>query len=271
MKFLILILTICFLSSADDTYLKPDTTLGEYGTKKLEFKNPGKIVADNSFLYIADEGNLRIQKIDLNGKYICETERNLSDLHTIFDLAVDVGNNVYVAGSEKSQIIQFCADNLTFMQKLEIYGGFLSYEKTGNLMILSDRENYITKYSLSSYYTEQITLPTNMISNTPLDMVANKQKIWVLGKTKIATCDNYGMESKTLDLPKPIKNGFISHVKNNMIIGVFDNNVYLISEYNFKLFGKLNPDIQVGGIAYTNKDLWISDRKNNCIKRFPLN
>ncbi len=48
-------------------------TWGEMGAEPLQFKEPQGISADpNGFLYVADTGNQRIQKLDTSGEFVFE-------------------------------------------------------------------------------------------------------------------------------------------------------------------------------------------------------
>gem|GEM_PF-6445431 len=87
---------------------------GNYGTNQGQFIWPTKIEKDlNNFLYIADNGNYRIQKFNSDGNFILQFG-NHGDLNgqfkSISDLTIDFYNNIYILDIERNDVQKFDSD-----------------------------------------------------------------------------------------------------------------------------------------------------------------
>ena len=258
---------------ADTLTLKPDLILGEYGTGKLRFRQPGALTSDDRYLYIADEGNYRIQKISFSGHYAGEASSETAMFQSIEDIVVGAGNMLYASreNQKSDKIIQYNTEDMITVTKYNAHAGFLGYEKSGNLFILSAGEMLLSRFSLSSRHLEKIYLPPDVISLRPLDINIYNNTIWILTETRLIRTDIFGSVQNEIYLPEKTGNGFICiYRKKGIPVGILNNKVFGFIHGKPEHFGNISENILVGGAVVAKGFLWISDKNKHRLLRFVL-
>lgn len=87
---------------------------GEEGSGKLQFKEPhGISVSPEGYIYIADTGNQRIQKIDSSGRFICETGGfgwNEEEFNNPVSICAKNGLDLFIADYNNQRIERYDKD-----------------------------------------------------------------------------------------------------------------------------------------------------------------
>ncbi|BDF35471.1 hypothetical protein CE91St62_35340 [Lachnospiraceae bacterium] len=138
--------------------LSPDGTVlekkGKLGSSPGEFQNPTGITKDDTYIYVLDDGNNRIQLFDMEMEYVKEITIDKSgfEAQTIFrDLAVNGSGDIYMSGDTilNPGIVFYSAPDYRQEHIEENFCGFLSsYEgkiyalTSGQIYLPSDSEAY---------------------------------------------------------------------------------------------------------------------------------
>ncbi|GAA0365886.1 NHL repeat-containing protein [Bacillus horti] len=76
-------------------------TIGETGHGNGEFLNPVAVAVDEQFIYVADSGNSRVQKLTMDGSFIedwkIEGLQNFTITNRMLDIEVDANQNIYLS------------------------------------------------------------------------------------------------------------------------------------------------------------------------------
>ncbi|MGZ8891124.1 MAG: NHL repeat-containing protein [Nitrososphaeraceae archaeon] len=99
---------------------------GSFGSGPREFSSPKGLTVDtrNNYIYVADTGNNRIQKFNLDGRYLSMSNKIVSEpfldkdkleLDSQSSLDIDIHGNIYVADTNHHQVVKISptSNNIT--------------------------------------------------------------------------------------------------------------------------------------------------------------
>ncbi|MFC1555690.1 NHL repeat-containing protein [candidate division KSB1 bacterium] len=120
---LLLVLCLCINVNAQDIRLEYVRSIGEKGTNPGQFSEPRSVDVDiDGNLYIADTGNNRVQKLNMNGVFI-RMFGGFGWGNDQFDLPVSIdassGLDIYVADLNNSRITRLDR-NLNFVSVIQL-------------------------------------------------------------------------------------------------------------------------------------------------------
>jgi sugar lactone lactonase YvrE len=171
----------------DGTYI---TKWGESGTGNLQFDNPaGMIVADGAdetkHIYIADSGNNRIQKFDLDGNWISTVfyASGSGQMSSPVDVAVDGDGNIYVADQVNRKVQKYNKDGdwITSWNSYTYDGVSVTVFDVYGITVSEDNRLFI---SVMEKYTPDPDIPMVV----EFDLTGNCKGRW--GGTSNPFCNN---------------------------------------------------------------------------------
>ena len=109
---------------------------GSYGSGNYQFKNPIGVAVDaNGIIYVADNGNQRVQAFDNSGNFI----RSISNIDAN-DVAVDASGNLYVGAANGIQVF----DNTgTFVKTIGTGAMGVTVDASGNVYSTLNNSVYV--------------------------------------------------------------------------------------------------------------------------------
>ncbi len=125
---------------------------GSNGTTNGNFRDPRDVaVSSENFLYVADTGNCRIQKFDLDGNYISKWgvcgAGDSSDFKSPTNIAIDSNNNLYI--TDDGYIKKYSKDGVYIKR----WGGWATYNWGGAEDIAIDKNDNVY---VINYYNSRI-------------------------------------------------------------------------------------------------------------------
>ena len=145
------------------------TKWGVQGSGDGEFISPRQIALDNDGnIYVADNGNARIQKFSSNGTFLMKYGTPVPGdgfMQSAMGVAVDINGNVYVADYNQNCIHKF-SNNGTFLLTWGEYGTFLdgqfygphkvAVDKVGNVYVADHMNNRVQKFSSNGTFSVEM-------------------------------------------------------------------------------------------------------------------
>jgi DNA-binding beta-propeller fold protein YncE len=124
-----------------------ELTWGTSGTGNGEFNNPSGIAVDAlGNVYVADDGNNRIQKFDSTGTYITQwgsSGNGNGEFNDPRSLAVDDSGNVYVVDTDNNRIQKFDSDGTYLTQWGTVGTGNGQFDNPYNIALSASGNVYV--------------------------------------------------------------------------------------------------------------------------------
>ncbi len=264
--FCLFFLIVCGAMAAP-TVLAPELSLGGPGRKPLQFRRPGAMAASAGFLYIADQGNGRIQKISTRGEFRSQTDDGGGRWHEIAALSADLAGMIYAAGIRDSGIAQFDAELLPVAQHA-LPGGILCYEKGGNFLVWSLSQARAFRWKVHARQMEPVSI--SWANGKPvLHCVLWENRFWILTDRELLAGDLFGRVHHNQDLPRPVRRGFLCTAEDRLLL-VLDRALYSFRDNAMVVLGALPESVLPGGAIAESGNLWITDQAGNRILRFAI-
>jgi sugar lactone lactonase YvrE len=137
------------------------TSWGSTGPAGGQFNGPTGIATDNSYIYVADTGNNRIQQFTMSGSYvstICSGYYLQSQQFAPRYIALDGNGNLFTANNYSGTIAEFSISDGSYIKSINAYysSGYatvqiqgLAFDKNGNLLV-STTDSVVTLQSLKT-------------------------------------------------------------------------------------------------------------------------
>ncbi len=155
-------------------------------------KNPTSFLLANNAIYIVEQGNHRILKLDLNGNLI-EKYGNRGSGNYQFDSPTDIasstglkifvsdpGNNRIQVFDKRWQYLSSIKGNDKFRTRDEISPEYIGVNKQGEIFFYDSRSKSIGKYDEDGAYLDQIPIPSDIKEVSGLQ--TSESKIFILDK-----------------------------------------------------------------------------------------
>lgn len=164
----------------------------EVDTLYSGLKNPTSFLLANNAIYIVEQGNHRILKLDLNGNLI-EKYGNRGSGNYQFDSPTDIattnglklfvsdkGNNRIQVFDKRWQYLSSIKGNDKFRTREEISPEYIGVNKQGEIFFYDSRSKSIGKYDEDGAYLDQIPIPSDIKEVSGLQI--SESKIFILDK-----------------------------------------------------------------------------------------
>jgi len=186
MKFLLSIaFLLLFISVVDAKQLKVDTLY--VGLNKAT-----DLIVANDAIYVVEQGNHRVLKLDLNGKLI-EKYGNRGSANYQFDnptaiasstglkiFISDPGNNRIQDFDKRWQYLSSIKGNEKFRTRDEISPEYLGVNRLGEIFFYDTKSKSLGKYDEDGAYLDQIPIPSEVKDVSGLQL--SESKIFLLDK-----------------------------------------------------------------------------------------
>jgi len=266
-KFAAAVFFLSFIAAAAPQKLAPEFSLGTSGNASLQFRNPGALLVAGNFIYVADEGNGRIQKLSGDGAFVSQTGRWPGKWHGIASMASDLAGMIYAAGRRDSGVVQFDADLLP-VSVHAVPSGFLCYEKSGDFLICLPERAGVLRWRMEGRQIQDVTAAW-IGGRPPVHCALWNKLFWILDKQTLRVGDLLGPMKTAVRLNKPVGKGFLCPSADRMLI-ILGRSICEFRDGNVVTLGQLPDNVLPGGAAAMGNRLWISDRAGNRLLRFIL-
>lgn len=178
-------LMLFLLSKAEAQEFKVDTLYSG-------LKNPTSLLIANDAIYIVEQGNHRILKLDLSGNLI-EKFGNRGSGNYQFDSPTDIasstglkifvsdpGNNRIQVFDKRWQYLSSIKGNDKFRTRDEISPEYIGVNKLGEIFFYDKRSKSLGKYDEDGAYLDQIPIPSDIKDVSGLQI--SDSKIFILDK-----------------------------------------------------------------------------------------
>lgn len=169
-------LMLFLLSTVEAQQFKVDTLYSG-------LKNPTSFLLANNAIYIVEQGNHRILKLDLNGNLI-EKYGNRGSGNYQFDSPTDIasstglkifvsdpGNNRIQVFDKRWQYLSSIKGNEKFRTRDEISPEYIGVNKQGEIFFYDSRSKSIGKYDEDGAYLDQIPIPSDIKDVSGLQII----------------------------------------------------------------------------------------------------
>lgn len=224
-------LMLFLLSKAEAQEFKVDTLYSG-------LKNPISFLIANDAIYIVEQGNHRILKLDLNGNLI-DKFGNRGSGNYQFDSPTDIasstglkifisdpGNNRIQVFDKRWQYLSSIKGNDKFRTRDEISPEYIGVNKLGEIFFYDKRSKSLGKYDEDGAYLDQIPIPSDIKDVSGLQI--SNSKIFILDRK--SELIHRLSENGFYETFYPAKRGNTFYYK--------DEIVYLIQDFSLKSYGK---------------------------------
>ena len=218
---------------------------GSEGTKQSQFKSPCGIAFDNdNRLYVADTGNNRVQKFDINGKYLLQFGGQGSgegELNTPYGITTH-NDRVYVAdsGNHRISVFQYNGQFCISFGSRQLDGPYDVAVSVNNQLLVADHNNH--------------SIFTFTLDGRHVDKFATQ------GSDRGQLYHPYSL---AIDV-----NGFILVTDNNHRLSIFDRAYNITHCYGSRGSENGQFDFPVGIALSPNGSIYISDHENKRVQIF---
>lgn len=178
-------LMLFLLSTVEAQQFKVDTLYSG-------LKNPTSLLIANDAIYVVEQGNHRVLKLDLNGNLI-EKYGNRGSGNYQFDSPTDIasstglkifisdsGNNRIQVFDKRWQYLSSIKANNQFESGSEITPSHLGVNKFGEVIFYNETTKALGKYNEDGAYLDQIPIPSDIKDVSGLQV--SDSKIFILDK-----------------------------------------------------------------------------------------
>lgn len=178
-------LMLFLLSTVEAQQFKVDTLYSG-------LKNPTSLLIANDAIYVVEQGNHRVLKLDLNGNLI-EKYGNRGSGNYQFDSPTDIasstglkifisdpGNNRIQVFDKRWQYLSSIKANNQFESGSEITPSHLGVNKFGEVIFYNETTKVLGKYNEDGAYLDQIPIPSDIKDVSGLQV--SDSKIFILDK-----------------------------------------------------------------------------------------